>query len=86
MSSIVVKKVAPKSEPSKRKARRAACETDSSSDEADIYFLVEYVDTNEFSVVQKHQVKIDPRDNKKGLVKHKNIYYEVDILKKGKNI
>ena len=81
MSSIVVKKVAPKSEPSKRKARRAACETDSSSDEADIYFLVEYVDTNEFSVVQKHQVKIDSRDNKKGHQRRTGCWYVNSIIK-----
>lgn len=77
-----------RSEPLKRKnyeqnlSAANICLSDDDED-VDIWHLVVYAGTNQFSVVRDDKIIIDKHDRKKGFVKDRNRQYECTILKSG---
>jgi hypothetical protein len=57
---------------------------DSSDDEmCDLYYLIQYVESQEFSVVKNKQIKFDKNSNDSGQVKFQNRTYKIVVLKRG---
>jgi len=71
-------------EPLQRKRTRLN-RLDSSDDEemCDLFYLIQYVDSNEFSVVKNKQIKFDKNSTDTGKIKFKNQYYNINVLKRG---
>ena len=58
-------------------------EGSSSSEEEEMYFLVLFVKENNFSVVSERNLTKTGNDT--GVVKYRNVKYDVTIIKRGKN-
>lgn len=55
----------------------------SEDEDIDLYYLVEFIDSKEFSVIEKNKVKIDDNDPNMGRVMHRGKWYPCKLLKLG---
>jgi len=75
-----------KTEPLKRKrALRDMINHDSSDDEelCDLFYLIKYEDSQEFSVVKNKQIKFDKNSYDLGRVTFQNRSYRIEVIKRG---
>ena len=67
----------------KKMASKPTSRHSSSSEEEEMYFLVLFVKENNFSVVSERNLTKTGNDT--GVVKYRNVKYDVTIIKRGKN-